>query len=320
MKRPHFIGIYLLALAFLTCGALPQAFADQSSKGGSSSGGGNPPSQGAELTDEGEGDVEFEKEGEEEILATLPNTFNPSIHHRRPARKLTKHFGFGVYSDIFSLYVWRGLKSSRGAVWQPSFSLEYYGVGFNVWANFPLTQQPNQGQFNEVDFTLYFHRTFKKINFHTWVYAVVHPNNNLLSLDAGTHSLEWDLHISRPLGPIILFTDVFVRLITAPGSVYWDVGVGHRRDLPLNFALETSGMFALANGRFTKAHIAPGLGTVPYLFEFSLAFPWNPVGGFTVSPKMFVSTMLTSSLHQAAANPTLIWGGVSLSYELGTLP
>jgi len=294
MKNFQISGILLLLIVYFSVCAAPQAFGEE------------PSVDEFELTEE-----------EVEILATLPNVFNPSIHHRRPARKIKK-FGFGVYSDIFSLYVWRGLKSSRGAVWQPSFSVEYYGLGFNTWANFPLTSQPNQGQFNEVDLTLYFHRIFRKITFHTWVYGVLHPNNNPLSLDAGKASFEWDLHLSRPVGPVILFTDLFVRLVTAAGSTYWDMGVGYRKELPLNFAIETSGLFALANGKFTKAHIAD-VGTVPYLFEFSLAFPWNPIGGFTVTPKMFVSTMLAGSVRAPTANPTLVWGGISLSYEIGSL-
>jgi hypothetical protein len=221
-----------------------------------------------------------------------------------------------VYSDILSRYVWRGLLSSRSWVWQPSFSVDYYGVGFNVWANFPVGPQPDQGEFNEIDFTLYYHKVFRKITFHTWFLLDLYPSGNPTSLDAGTTSLEWDIHLSRPFGPIILFSDFAIRIVSAPASVYWDVGIGHHRDLPLNFSLQTSVLFALANGKFTQAHVAD-VGTVPYLFEFSLAFPWNPVGGFKVSPKMNISTLLDEGLRRSSPNPTIIWGGINLSYELG---
>lgn len=264
--------------------------------------------------------TELSEAGEPDQESTPVRTvdFNSSIHHRLPTRLKTKHFGFGVYSDILSRYVWRGLLSSEGAVWQPSFSLEYYGVGFNLWANFPLIGGPNQGQFNEVDFTLYYNKEYKKVTFHTWMYAVIYPNGDPTSLDFGVASLEWDLHVSRPLGPIFLFTDFSLRLVSAPGSVYWDIGVGYSRELALNFGMETSVLFALANGKFTNAHVAE-TGTVPYLFEASLAFPWRPLKGFTVSPKMLISTLLDGSLRAATANPTLIWGGVSFAYELGSL-
>ncbi|MDX1387189.1 MAG: hypothetical protein R3257_06330 [bacterium] len=264
-------------------------------------------------------EVSAADEIDEEHRAILPNSFNPTIHHRRPSHLKTEHFGLGVYSDIDSRYVWHGLLSSEGAVWQPSFTVEYYGVGFNVWANFPLIGGPNQGQFNEVDFTLYYNKEFKKFTFHTWIYTALYPNGNPTSLDFGVASLEWDLHISRPVGPILLFTDLGIRFVSAPGSVFWDVGVGYAKTLPLKFAVETSASFAIANGKFTKAHIAETGGTVPYQFEASLAFPWRPLKGFTVTPKMFISTLLNSTIRAATANPTLIWGGVSLSYELGSL-
>jgi len=263
---------------------------------------------------------EVKWETEEEMLAeaVLSTTFNPSIHHRRPVRQVADHLGFGVFSDFFSNYVWRGLLSSQGAVWQPSLTVEYYGVGFNVWANLPMTNEPNQGQFNEIDLTLYYNKNYKKINFHTWFILDFYPNGNPTSLDFGTKSLEWDLHISRPLGPVVVFTDFAIRIVSAPASVYWDVGVGYARTLPLKFSVELSSLFALANGKFTKAHVA-AVGTVPYLFEASLAFPWNPVRGFTVTPRMYISTLLADSLRRASSDPTILWGGVSFGYELGAL-
>ena len=109
--------------------------------------------------------VEMLEESEEDTQIFYFTTFNPSIHYTPPSREFKEHLGFGVYTDIFSRYVWRGLLSSEGAVWQPSISFEAYGVGINVWANFPLIGGPNQGQFNEVDFTLYYHRNFKKLSF-----------------------------------------------------------------------------------------------------------------------------------------------------------
>jgi len=305
MKNFHGIGSLFLILALLFFLVSPQVFAVE------------------EWIPEAEEEASQEdwdtKESEEGYRAVLPNAFNPSIHHRRPTRTKWEHFGFGVYSDILSRYVWRGLLSSRGWVWQPSLSVEYYGVGFNAWANFPMSAQPNQGQFNEIDLTLYYNHNFKKINFHTWFILDIYPNGNPTSLDFGTTSLEWDLHVSGPVGPIVLFTDFAIRIVSARGSVYWDMGIGHRQKLPLNFAIESSVLFALANGIFTRAHIAPGVGTVPYLFEFSLAFPWNPIGGFKVTPRMYVSTILDGGARAAVTNPTLIWGGVSLSYELGEL-
>lgn len=245
--------------------------------------------------------------------------FNPSLHVRIPNRSINKYWAAEVYSDILSRYVWKGLLFSRGAVWQPSFSVEVLGLGLNVWANMPMTGGINEGQFDEIDLSLYYHHMFKNFYLRAWILGLLYPNENPLSLDDGSPGMQILLHISYHAGPVILFSDFSISIFNDPGALYWDVGLGHKRSLPLNFSMEFSGLISLANGTFNQAHIAP-VGTKLNLFEFSLAFPWEPIIGFTVAPKMYVSTLLASSLRNAVGQPDVIWGGLSLSYAFGPHP
>lgn len=259
-------------------------------------------------------------EAKEEIEGPLKrpasvNVYNPNIHHRRPSKKLTKIFSFTVHSNFYSQYIWRGLSSSDGWVWQPSIALEGYGVGFSVWGNFVLDNEPNQGQFNEIDFTLYYHRMIKKLSFHIWMLMDVYPNGNPQSLDFGKTSLEANLHLAYPVGPIDLFTHVAVRIISARGSIWWDMGLGYERKLPLNFGLQTSALFAVGDGRFNKAHIAD-VGLQPNQFLYTLAFPWSPVKGLHIAPTMNVSVILADALRQALDDPTIVYGGLAIYYNL----
>lgn len=236
-----------------------------------------------------------------------------------PAETRAQHrLGLGFYSDFYSQYVWRGLPASNGFVWQPSATVEYAGFGFNGWANFPVAPQPNQGEFNEVDLSPYYNKQIEKFTLVTWLDLAFYPNGNPKSLDTGQTSLEWGLHVERPVGPIFLFTDIVAGIVFARGAVFWNMGLGYKKNLPWDFAVQTSALFALANGTFTAAYVAP-VGTVPYQVEWALAFPWTPLNGWTFTPKMSVSTLLTEGLRAASPDPTIIWGGLSVAFSWGEL-
>ncbi len=245
------------------------------------------------------------------------STYNFSIHHQIPKHRFTPHFAFGTESKFLSKYMWRGIPASLGAVWQPSAQVEYYGVGFNVWGNFVLDDEPNQGEFNEVDLTLYYHREFfqERLILRTWVYAALYPNGNPRSLDFGTGSLEGDILLTYHWDPLFWMAHFTVRLIDAPGALWWELGMGYQRELPLNFGVVTTLRLGMGDGRFNRAHIAD-VGTQFNLLEYSLSFPWEPLRGFQVIPNMHVSVILPEVLRSAMAQPTNVWGGVNFSYSL----
>lgn len=246
----------------------------------------------------------------------LVNVYNPSIHHRRPAKKFNENLSFTVQMDFLSQYVWRGIPASQGWVWQPSLTFEAYGVGVSVWGNFVLDDEPNQGEFNEIDFTLYYHhKFFKKLDVNAWFIFDVYPDGNPQSLDEGKHSLEANLHIAYPVGPIDLFTHLAVRIISAQGAIWWDMGVGYQHDLPLNFGVQTSVLFAVADTRFNKAHFGVS-GFKANQFLYSLAFPWTPIKGLHFAPTLRISVILADSLRKVALDPTLVYGGLSIYYNL----
>ncbi len=246
----------------------------------------------------------------------VPSTFYGSdIPYRRPKKKIVGHFSSSVHSDFFSRYVWRGLASSLGPVWQPSVTLEFYGVGLGAWANFVLSDEPNQGQFNEVDLTLSYHREIRRLSVSTWLVLELFPNGDPASLNFSPTTLEYDLYLAHPVGPIHFFTDFSVLLVPVAGAIYWDLGIGYERNLGLNFKIKTSALFGMGDGRFNKFYIAD-VGTKANLFDYSLAFPWNPLKHWEFVPAMHVSVILAPSLREVLADPTIVWGGLSVNYSL----
>lgn len=243
------------------------------------------------------------------------NFFNTGRQYSRPVLSLFKKLGVQFTMDFLSRYVWNGLAYSRGPVWQPSASLEFHGVGVSVLGNFVLNDEPNQGQFNEVDFTLYYGITAKKLEIDTSFTFSIYPNDNPASLNFSKDSLYGNLHLAYPAGPIDVFTDLSIWVFQPNAAVFWDLGIGYQRDLPLNFSLSTSALFGMANGKYNRGFVAPGIGSGPSVFSYSLAFPYSPVKGLIFTPQFNFSTLLTQAVRTAAPYATNIWGDLTIGYN-----
>lgn len=96
---------------------------------------------------------------------------------------------FTFATDVFSQYVWRGIALSRGsAVIQPSTTLAYRGVAFNVWGNFDTNEanpfgikNPNRfgPRWNETDITAsYSYEIFKNLTLTAGVIYYILDSNN----------------------------------------------------------------------------------------------------------------------------------------------
>lgn len=123
-----------------------------------------------------------------------------------------------VESDIYSRYVWYGTAASNGPVWQPSVSVAAYGLKFTTWANFVMDNEPNQGEFNEVDFILTYQNNLKKLNYVLLVEGDIYPNGNPKSLDYSSATLKTGLHLSYPVGPVSIFGDFQALFVSVQGG------------------------------------------------------------------------------------------------------
>jgi len=227
----------------------------------------------------------------------------------------SKRWSARLRSDFYSQYVWNGVLYSGGPVWQPSATLEIYDVGMTVWGNFVLDDEPNQGEFNEVDLTLYYQRDIGKWSLQASLIAALYLNDDPASRNRGPNSLQGYFQVSRALGPVKVFSDLTVGFLEPAGTILWDFGVSYRRNLPLKFRMETSLLFAVGDARFNKAYFAD-VGTQANLLVYSLAFPWTPLKGFSFIPSLCFSNLLAPSLRRASPEPTVLWGGLSVVYDI----
>lgn len=254
--------------------------------------------------------------------------YSSSIHQRRPAKaipetretmkkkSISENLSASFYSNFRSKYVTHALAASRGWVWQPSATLEWYGAGFNVWGNFVLDDEPDQGKFNEIDLTLYYNIKIHGLTIHPYFAAYLYPTDNKKSLDYSAYTdLLPSIYLAYTLGPIDIFADVEVYVHPRPGAVRSEIGIGFTEKLPLNFAIETSGLVGFDNSRYNKAIYKISDTTFDY-FTYSIAFPWNPVKGLVIKPNAHVSAYFQQKFRDATPNPVLLWGGIDFAYNL----
>ena len=253
--------------------------------------------------------------------------YSEEIHHKRPtrgiaetpesrrAKELVENISYSLHSNFRSKYVTYGNAASASWVWEPSASIEWYGLGFNVWGNFVLADIPDQGKFNEIDLTLYYDIEIHGFTIHPYFTAWIYPTSNKNSLDFSSDTdLLPCIHLAYSVGPLSFFTDLQVYVHPNPGAIRGDVGLGLTHKLPLKFAVQTSAMMGYANRTYNRASYNISDTTVNF-FTYNLAFPWNPIKGFVVSPNIHVSTFFQQKFRSAVRYPVLVWGGVDFAYN-----
>ncbi len=253
--------------------------------------------------------------------------YSDEVHHHRPTRAITetheslktvgffKNIATSVYSNFRSRYVSHALASSDGWVWQPSATVEWYGLGFNVWGNFVLDDIPDQGKINEVDLTLYYSYEIAGFTIHPYFTSYLYPTSNKLSLDysADTDVLP-SIHLAYTVGPLSIFTDVQVYVHPRPGAVRTEFGIGLTHKLPLRFGIQTSGIVGLGSAKYNNSVYNINDTAFTY-FTFNIAFPWNPIKGLVVKPTAYVSTYFAQRFRSAVQYPVLVWGGIDFAYN-----
>lgn len=249
----------------------------------------------------------------------LPRRYLTEVPEQRERKGLKEHLLIGVASSFNSQYVSRELPISKGPVWQPSASVELYGFGLNVWSNFVLNDEPNQGQFNEVDFTTYYTAHLGKLTLHPYFVFMVFPNADPASLDySPAPIIDSSLYVQYNLGDFDLFGRVNARLKQTAGRVYANVGVGYNHLFPHDITLLTSALLNIGNSQYLSSHYGP-TGTNIDALAFMLGASWK-THGVTLKPNINVALHVIPDIRRKIRRtPNLdtafVWGGLDISYD-----
>ena len=221
-----------------------------------------------------------------------------------PAERGEK-FSFGAEADFVSRYIWRGMAFSQGPVLQPSMWLSAYGATFSVWGNFVLNDEPNQGQLNEVDFTLSYSYEYKSLFAGGSLLFYLYPHQGI------PNSGEASIVLGFQKGPFKIFTTQYVDVIAAPGAYFGLASGSFEKNLHPKLSLKTSLGLGLANGKFNEFYLQVPRAKANVL-SWDLEFHWAVHGPLYLRPHMQVTTLLSSSLRDNVENPTIVSGGLGV--------
>jgi hypothetical protein len=225
---------------------------------------------------------------------------------------------FGLSTDYYNKYIWRGQNISDKSVFQPAISVGAYGFTGSIWGNMDMTNKSltapdNAGEFSEYDFTLDYSGTI--------------PSNDWLGFSVGTiyyrfpntafePTTEIYGGLSLPKVPLTPYFKWYRDVDEIKGS-YFQLGIGHtvekvmkwNENFYCDLALGASlgwGNSAYNRGYFGVSHSRSND------FTLSAGLPIS-IGTWTVKPSVNYATMLSNSIRKATGKSDNVWFGVGIS-------
>jgi hypothetical protein len=203
--------------------------------------------------------------------------------------------------SFFSQYIWRGYAlSDSDVVIQPSATVSYKGVSFNLWGNLD-TKDPftNDSSFNETDMTLSYSRSFDKVSVGAgYIYYALEGED--------TQEFFVSLGVDTILSPTLT---IYRDIDTFPGW-YFNLGVSHSIAFTDELALDLAASVGYYDiGDYSEFHD----GSV----SASMTFPVDKY--ISITPKLAYSFGLTNESRddiKAASwdsKSDHFWGGITCS-------
>ena len=165
-----------------------------------------------------------------------------------------ENLSFSATSDFLSKYVYEGAALSCGWVWEPSATIEAYGLGFNAWGNFVMDDIPDQGNFNEIDLILYYNYNIIGFDIQPFFQTCLYPTSNKISLDYSSYTdLEPGLHLAYTLGPVDIYSDLKVYVDPNPGALVLDLGLGFQHQIVKRVGISTAAQITFGNSKYNNS-------------------------------------------------------------------
>jgi len=220
---------------------------------------------------------------------------------------------FGLSTDYYGKYIWRGQNINDKSVLQPAVSASAYGFTGSIWGNLDLTNKNNNpGEFSEFDYTLDYSATVPDANWLNFSAGTIYyrfPN----TVFKPTTEIYGGLSLNVPLSPSFKW----YRDVDEVKGSYFQFGLGHTFEkiievnekcycgLQLGASVGwansayNNGYFGVDDGHFNDLTLSAGLCTQLY--------------SWMVRPSVNYSTMLSNAIREATDKSDNLWMGVGIS-------
>jgi hypothetical protein len=234
-------------------------------------------------------------------MSRLERRAVPGPDEGEPAWRIAAELTFA------SRYLWRGQLLTDDPVLQPAVDVGYGDFNLNVWANLDLTSfNGDEGEFNEVDLTLDWSRSFDVGPFDAAVsagaIAYLFPNT----------AFGDTLEVFASVGAEVFGHPTVSAFFDVGGidGAYWSLDVGESFDLGA-LALEAEAGVGWGSRGYNAGYFGVAKSEANDL-HLRLAAPWSK-GAFTLTPFVAWQSLLGGALRAASAESDVFVAGVTLS-------
>ncbi len=231
-----------------------------------------------------------------------------------PVAMAEEEVTFGVATDLFDKYVWRGQNVVDDWVLQPSVSLGYMGFTASVWGNVDLNGElVNDWEFSEADYAIDYSNSFPGQETFGYSVGVIYydfPNTGW----SATSEIYGGLSADVPLSPAVKW---FYDFDEAEGS-HILFSIGHTVEKIASWGEENSCDLVLGasvgygTDNYNELYFGVDDGALNDL-TLSVGVPFT-FGSLTIEPSIAYSTMLDDDTRGLDKSDNL-WGGIGASYS-----
>lgn len=221
----------------------------------------------------------------------------------------------GVETDFNARYVFRGLAYSQGPVKQTSVWVTVAGFTAYAWGNFVLGQEPQRGEFNELDFGFSYQREWKRLR--------VEPGLDFyryrpLAPDQSPPTGEASIKLSYPAGPLRIFTKQTLDIGSYRGAYFGEAGVSYERTLSRKTTMAASGGGGWASAKFNAAYI--GVSKRAFnLVGAELSLTYAPSRRYYLRPHVEFTRIMDRRLGAYLSSPTIGNFGLAFGINLNVV-
>jgi len=214
---------------------------------------------------------------------------------------------FGADAAFLSKYVYRGLMTTNGPVFQPNLWVSYSGFTVSAWGNLDMTDINGfKGNINEMDYTLDYSGSIGKLNYSAGAVYYNFPHTEVKDTSEAYVGVGYDVILQPKLVVYYDFWQV--------DGFYGAFSIGHGFELPEVLGLKSSFDLSAQVGLASKNYNRNTFGADHTTFTdmmYSASLPVTITDNFTVKPTVCYSSVLDRTIRSKNEhNDNFVWGGV----------
>jgi hypothetical protein len=197
-----------------------------------------------------------------------------------------------------------------GPAIQPSAWVGWSGLTLSVWGNVAADEDHRFGRLTELDPSITWEGEWRGFSLSPSFACYLFPGQ-----DDPFGTAELTLSVSRPLGPVEVFTDHSIDVVGYPGAYYGDLGLGFEHELTGNLSVGASADVGWATAQFNEECLGVRCGALNCA-EAGLGLTWVPFGFWYLRPHVGAGALLDTRLRAATERPTNLVVGLAAGWEL----